>query len=99
MDVKYIKETEGLQNIMNSGATLFIVSYKWLGNDVKGIEVDKEDIEERNCLRIFRFGENVYTSSKEVMLPIVIKTKDDNYVKKMIVANIIYKEEDLFYMD
>ena len=37
------------------------------------MEVNTEDVEERSCKGRLRFGEKVYESNREVMMPIVIK--------------------------
>ena len=47
-------------------------------------------------MRGFRFGENVYLSTKEVKFPIVVKVEDGDYIKREVVANIVDKEEELF---
>ena len=38
-------------------------------------------------------GKTVYLSGKEVIFPIVMKTDKDDFVKREVVANVIYSEE------
>ena len=51
--------------------------------------MDRDEIEERICVRNFQFGKNVYTITKEARLPEIIKPKDDRYMKRKIVTNMI----------
>ena len=50
-------------------------------------------MEERICMRRFRFGENIYINKKEVTFPIVMKTDVDAFVKREVVANVINSDE------
>ena len=47
-------------------------------------------------LRRFRFGENVFLSTKEVQLPIVIEVENDDYIKRAVTTNFVYDEKELF---
>ena len=60
------------------------------------MRVDREDIEEKSCLKRFRIGENVYTSTRKITIPIMIKTLRGNNFKREVTANVIHKEEELF---
>ena len=48
--------------IVNSGASMTIVSAGWLHKHLKEMEVDAKNVEEKICNRKFRFGEKVYRS-------------------------------------
>ena len=48
-------------------------------------------------MKRFRLGENVYVSTNELTLPIVIEVNSGYYIKRMIVVNVINIDEDLFY--
>ena len=45
---------------------------------------------------MFRFGEKVYKSYKEVTMLIVIRVGNEDYVRKSISVKVIDREEDLF---
>ena len=58
--------------------------------------MNSDEIEERSFNRRFKFGKKVYLSTKELMMPIFIKTGDKDYIKMIVVASVIAREEDLF---
>ena len=70
--------------IVDSGAPMSIVSDKCLDKYIEGMKVDREEIEKKICLKKFRFGENVYISIKEVMLPLIIRVQDGTYIMRRI---------------
>ena len=96
VDIRYVDELEGLRMIVDSGAPMSIVIAGWLEKYLKEMEVDARYIEEKSCNRRFRFGEKVYKSHKEVTIPIVLKFRDEDYVRKNISVNIIDREKDFF---
>ena len=73
VDVRYVNESDGLKMIVDSGAPMSIVSAGWLCKYLKEMEVDEKDVEEKSCNRRFRFGEKVYQSKKDVLMPIIMK--------------------------
>ena len=95
IDVKYIRGTQGLKMIIDRGAPLLIVNDKWLQKYLKEIRVDEKESQERSCKSI-KFGEKVHSSRRETVMPIVLKTREKNYIKKMIMASVIHRDEALF---
>ena len=91
-----MNELESLRMIVDSGAPMLILSAGWLEKYLREMEVDARDVEERSCNRRFRFGKKVYKSFKEVTMVIVMKVEDEDYVRKIIDMNVIYREVDLF---
>ena len=73
-----------------------MVSEKWMKKYIDEKVVNEDELEYKNCVRRFRFGENVYLSTKEVRFPIIVKIEDRDYIKRDVVANIVKKEEELF---
>ena len=57
--------------IVDSDAPLSLVSEKWMRKNINEKVVDENELEYRNFVRRFRFGENVYLSTKEVRFHIV----------------------------
>ena len=55
IDVKYIKETEEMKIIVDSGAPMSIVSEKWLEKYLEEMKVGKLRHGKKSCLRKFRF--------------------------------------------
>ena len=43
-------------------------------------------------------GENVYLSKREIMLPLRMKTENDDYIRRMITVSIVDKEDELFLL-
>lgn len=50
------------------------------------------------CIK-FRFGENVYISTKHTGFSIVIKMDNGDYTKIEVVANVIEKEGNCLYFN
>ena len=48
-------------------------------------------------MRRFRFGKNLYLSTKEIKFPIKIKIEDGDYIKREVTANVVDKEQELFW--
>ena len=76
VDVRFVSGTGGLKMIDDSCALLSVVSEKWMRKYINEKVVDENELEYRNCVRRFRFGENVYLSTKEVKFPIVVEVED-----------------------
>ena len=76
--------------IEDSSAPLTILSGRWMK---KYIEVKVAELEYRNCVRRFRFGENRYLSMKEGKLSVVVKMEDADYMKREVVVDVVGKEE------
>ena len=66
---------------------------KWLNGYFQDAKVSEEEVKPKACARKFRMGKTVYLSDTEVTFPIVLKTKDKDYVKRNITANIINADE------
>ena len=45
-------------------------------------QVDEKEMEYRDCIRIFRLGQTLYVSTKEVVFPIEFKVEEDNFIRK-----------------
>ena len=46
-------------------------------------------ITQRESNRKFKLGENIYLSNREIMLPVRMKTENDDYIRKMVTVNIV----------
>ena len=55
-----------------------------------------EQVETEKCFRKFRFRENLYTSTREITIPIMVQPLDGTLIKKEVTVNVINKEEELF---
>ena len=60
--------------------------------------MDKEDVKRKDCTRRFRMGKTLYLSKTGVTFPIIMKTENDDYVKKSVTANVINADEVTFYV-
>ena len=89
IDVKYVNEGQVRVMFIDSGAPKSIVSSRWLEGYLKDAKVDEENVKRKDCAKRFRMGKTVYLSKTEVTFPIVMKTENDDYVKKIVKANII----------
>jgi len=78
--------------IVDSGAPVLIATSKWMEKYFKKMGVKKEETTENECKRKFRMGENVYLSNREIMLPVRMKTENDDYKRSMITVSILDKE-------
>ena len=58
--------------------------------------VDTEEVQEMTCNRGNWFEENVYVSKIEMTMPIVMKVRVVDYIRKKIIVNVIDREVDLF---
>ena len=86
---------EGQERVMliDSGAPKSIVSSRWIEGYLKDAKVDKEDVKRKDFTRRFQMEKTVYLSKTEVTFPIIMKTENDDYVKKSIMANIINSDK------
>ena len=41
-------------------------------------------------------GENIYLSNKEIMLPVRMKTDNDDFIMKMVTVSVVDREDELF---
>merc|ERR1711881_5761 len=96
MNVRYVNETKGIQMIVDSGAPVSIATSKWMEKYLNEMEVDRNEITERECNRKFKMGESVYKSTKELTLPVRMRTDDDSFVKKMITISVVNRDDDSF---
>ena len=79
--------------IIDSGAPVSLVSSKWLKNYIKEAKVEDESIVKASSNRRFRLGKTPYISTEKVTFPIVIKTDDDDLIKREVTANVIVSDE------
>ena len=84
--------------ILNSCVPFSIVSVKCIRKYVNEKVVDENYLEYRNCVRIFRFRENVYLTTKEVIFPIIVRVEDGDYIRRDVMANVVDMEEEWFFM-
>ena len=96
VNVRYVDEAKGMQMIVDSGAPVSIATSKWMERYLKEMEVKKDDIIEKECNRRFKMGENIYLSDKEIMLPVRMKTDNDDFIMKMVTVSLIDREDELF---
>ena len=89
-------EAKGKQIIVDSGTPVSIETSKWMEKYLKDMEVKKDEITEKECNRKFKMGENIYLSNREIMLPVRMKTENDDYIRKMVIASIVNREDELF---
>ena len=75
---------------------MLIATSKWMERYLKEMEVKKDDIIEKECNRRFKMGENIYLSDKEIMLPVRMKTDNDDFIMKMVTVGVIDREDELF---
>ena len=93
IDVKYVKEGQERVMLIDNGAPKSIVSSRWFEGYLKDTKVDERDVKRKNCTRRFRMGKTVYLSKIEVTFPIVMRTENDDYVKKIVTANVINADD------
>ena len=60
--------------------------------------MDERDVKRKNCTRRFRKGKTVNLNKIEVTFPIVMRTENDDYVKKIVTANVINADEVNIYL-
>ena len=89
IDIKYVNAGAERMMLIDSGAPKSIVSSRWLDGYLKDAKVSDEDVKKRSCARRIRLGKTVYLSEVEVMFPIILKTYENDFVRREIVANVI----------
>ena len=96
INVRYVDEAKGMNMIVDSGAQVSIATSKWMEKYLKTMGVKKEETTENKCKRMFRMGENVYLSKREIMLPVRMKTENNDFIRKIITMSILDREYELF---
>ena len=92
INVNYVSKGQERIMLIDSGAPRSIVSAGWFEEYLKDAKVDEKDVKRKDCTKRFRMGKTVYLSKTEVEFPIVMKTEDEDYVKKNVTANVINSE-------
>ena len=93
IDVKYVNAGEERMMLIDSGAPKSIMSSRWFEGYLRDAEVNGEDVKKKSCVQRFRMGKTVYLSEEELIFSIIMKTDEDNFVKREVVANIINSDE------
>ena len=62
------------------------------------MKVDESEIKRKSCCRRFRMGETTYLSEIEITFPIVMKTEDDGYMRRKLIAYMIDAERVNFLL-
>merc|ERR1712105_60980 len=93
IDVKYVeKELENLM-IVDSGAPVSLMSSAWLNNYLKEAKIDQSEVERSSSNRRFRLGKTPYVSTEKIKFPVVMKTNQDDFIKREVTANVIESNE------
>ena len=93
IDIKYVDKSVVDHMIIDSGAPVLIVSSKWLKKYLRDAKVEDEEVKKKSCARRFRLGKTLYVSEMEVEVPVVMKTSEDDFIKRKVIANVIDSEE------
>merc|ERR1712030_10354 len=93
IDIKYVQKEIDNTMIIDSGAPVSLMSSAWLANYIEEAKVDHEDIVKGSSNRRFRLGKTPYTSPEKVIFPVVIKTDDNDFMKRIVIANVIDSNE------
>ena len=94
--VKYMEKNVDNMMIIDSGAPVSIVSAAWFDEYIKDAKVDNDEIKKKNCARRFRLGKTLYISEVEVKFPIIMKTDNNDFIRREVTANIIVSDEVTF---
>merc|ERR1711984_68686 len=70
-----------------------LISYAWLKNYMEEAKVGDESIKQESNSRRFRLGKTLYISTKKVTFPVVMKTDDNDLLKREVTANVIESNE------
>ena len=97
IDVNYMNDGAAKMMLIDCGAPKSVVSKKWIEEYLREMRVKEEDIE-RSCCRRFRMGETTYISEVEITFPIVLKTDEGDYMRRMVKAYIIEAERVNFLL-
>ena len=93
IDVKYINEGQEGMMLIDNGVPKSLVSSRWFDGYLQDAKVDEESVKRKSCARRFRMGKTVYLSKIEVTFPIVMKTENNDYIKKSVTENVIDSDE------
>ena len=62
------------------------MSKKWIERYLKEMKVGDEEVKRRSCYRSFRLGDTIYLSKEEITFQIVMKTDNNDYVRRELIA-------------
>merc|ERR1712237_38114 len=93
IDIKYVQKEFDNSMIIDSGAPVSLMSSAWLANYVEEAKVDSEEMTKSSSNRRFRLGKTPYISTEKVTFPVVIKTDDNDFMKRNVTANVIQSNE------
>ena len=74
------------------------MSREWIEGYLRNMKVDESEIKRRSCYRRFRLVKTTYLSEVEITFPIVLKTEDGEYMRRMVIAYIINAERVNFLL-
>ena len=89
IDVKYVQKELENSMIIDSGAPVSLISSTWLKNYIEEAKVEDESVLKTSSNRRFRLGKTPYISTQKVTFPVVMKTDDDDLIKRDVTANVI----------
>ena len=69
------------------------MSSSWFQNYLKESKVDNEEVQKSSSNRRFRLGKTPYISKEKVTFPVVMKTDNNDFIKRELTANIIESNE------
>ena len=98
IDVNLINEGKARMMLVDCGAPKSVVSREWIEGYLKDMKVDESEIKRRSCYRRFRMGETTYLSEVEITYPIVLKTDDGEYMRRIVIVYIINAERVNFLL-
>ncbi len=84
--------------LVDCGAPKSVVDREWIEGYLKDMKVDESEIKRRSFYRRFRMGETTYLSEVEITFPIVLKTEDGEYMRRIVIAYIINAERVNFLL-
>jgi len=93
IDIKYVQKEIDNTMIIDSGAPVSLMSSAWFANYIAEAKVDNEEIVKSSSNRRFRLGKTPYISTEKVTFPVVIKTDDNDFMKRIVTANVINSNE------
>ena len=95
IDVRYVKKLveNRMKMVIDSGVPVSLVSHKWLKDYLENARVLEKQVERGANNRKFWLGKTLYTSEEKVVIPIVMRMEDDDFVKKSVAVNVIPGEE------
>merc|ERR1712030_173649 len=93
IDIKYVQKEIDNTMIIDSGAPVSLMSSAWFTNYSAEAKVDNEEIVKSSSNQRFRLGKTPYLSTEKVTFPVVIKTDDNDFMKRSVTANVIQSNE------